>query len=83
MKSLGVVALMVLAASPCAALAQDDLHPSIESRYLLDVGVSFPEPNIRLGAGVSAPGAGIDGTSWTGNVDLVYKGPFAFVSFFW
>ena len=60
MKSLRAVAMILLAAAPFAAFAQDDLHPSIESKYLLDVGVFFPERTVNLGAGASAPDGGVD-----------------------
>jgi len=58
MKSLIVATLSVLIAAPYMAFAQAERHPSIESKYLLDVGVFFPERTVSLGAGVSLPGDG-------------------------
>ena len=96
-KNLKLVAMTLLMAAPVVAFAQDEQHPAFGSKYLLDVGVFFPERAMNLGAGVSAPGnggiglaynylefdAGVDNSTWQGSVEIVYEGPFAFVSFYW
>jgi hypothetical protein len=58
MKSLKVATLVALIASPFMAFAQTERHPLIDSKYLLDVGLFFPERTVSLGAGVSVPGDG-------------------------
>jgi hypothetical protein len=39
------------------ATAQDSVHPELSSKYSLDLGLFFPERDIQLKAGVTAPGA--------------------------
>ena len=57
-KNLKVVAMTLLMAAPIVAFAQDEQHPAISSKYLLDVGVFFPEKTVNFGAGVRVPGNG-------------------------
>ena len=54
-----ISALLLAASFPVAA--QDDLHPELSSKYSLDLGLFFPEREIRLQAGAVGPGArGVD-----------------------
>jgi len=73
--------LLLLAVSSMAA-AQDDVHPDLNSRYSLNVGVFFPERSMSLGATVAAPDQkevdfvgqfGLDRKDQTGEIDLQWR----------
>lgn len=57
MKYLPITFSALLLAVSFPAIAQDSVHPELGSKYSLDLGLFFPEREIRLKAGVTGPGA--------------------------
>ena len=56
MKYLSTTLVVLLLGAPFPTAAQDDVHPELSSRHSLDLGLFFPEREIRLQAGLALPG---------------------------
>ena len=56
MKPFFVTALFLLLGISVPALGQENLHPEINSKFSLDLGMFYPEREVKLQAGVSAGG---------------------------
>ncbi len=74
------LALLLLAAS-CPAVAQDDVHPVLGSRFSLDVGVFSPNRSLSFAAGIS--GLRDDGIDFGGQFGLDRKDETFEIDFKW